>query len=234
VGHPEQARPLEAAVTALRRLVGRLDVVAVVTGRAATDARDLLGEVGRELLIVGNHGVEWLDPAASDPEAAEPEPEARDAMFRALARLPAIDGVTVEGKDPAATIHYRQARNPAAAREAIIAAVQKVVGPELEIREGRLHVELRPAGLPGKGSAVRRIVERHGLTGLLVAGDDVTDLDMFLAARGLVQEAGVSAAVIAIAGGNEVPAPVAAAADAVLADPAAFAELLGELANELA
>ena len=38
------------------------------------------------------------------------------------------------------------------------------------------------AGAADKGTAVAQLITRHGLRGLVVLGDDVTDLDMFRAA----------------------------------------------------
>ena len=60
---------LEAgAETALRALAGRLAVTGIVTGRAAADARAIAGVP--QLLVVGNHGLEWLEPMADQPTPA--------------------------------------------------------------------------------------------------------------------------------------------------------------------
>ena len=61
-------------------------------------------------------------------------------------------------------------------------------------------------------------------------GDDVTDLDMFRAAAEARARGELNAAILAVAGGDEVPAAVAAAADVVLPDPQAVAALLTALA----
>ena len=63
----------------------------------------------------------------------------------------------------------------------------------------------------------------------MVLGDDVTDLDMFRAAAEARAAGRLSAAILAVGGAGEVPAAVAAAADAVLADPPAAAALLSAL-----
>jgi trehalose-phosphatase len=99
------------------------------------------------------------------------------------------------------------------------------------VRAGRMSLELRPAGLGDKGSAVEAVARRHGLRGLVVIGDDVTDLDMFRAAHRLGAEDGLATAVIAVGGGGEVPNEVAAAADALVPDPSAVVELLRSLAG---
>ena len=62
----------------------------------------------------------------------------------------------------------------------------------------------------------------------MVIGDDVTDLDMFRAARRAAGQ-GLAVAVIGVGGGGEVPPEVAAAADVLLPDPAGVVALLRAL-----
>jgi trehalose-phosphatase len=92
-----------------------------------------------------------------------------------------------------------------------------------------MSLELRPAGAGDKGTAVDALARRYRLRGLVVIGDDVTDLDMFRAAHRLRDEGGLVAAVLAVGGAGEVPSEVAAAADAVLTDPPAVVTLLRTL-----
>ncbi len=224
------ARPTPGAVPALNRLAERLAVVAVVSGRAALDVRRMLpGADG--IWVVGNHGLEWLGPAATEPEPIPDEPDVRALVHRAARSVPVVDGVTIEEKGLSATIHYRSASDPDAARFAILQALSDA-GPDLEVREGRRSVEVRPRGAGDKGTALRSIVERFVLRGLLLAGDDVTDLDMFRTAREL-GERGLRSVVLSISGADEVPAAVGEAADGTLADPAAFVELLQSLARDV-
>ncbi len=232
---PDAVIPVAAGLEALGRLADRLAVVGVVTGRAAADARGILGPVGQRLLVIGNHGLEWLAPGAAEPDLTPELVAARQAVRTALGALEASlgDGVRLEDKGISATIHFRGARDPVAADRAVRAALAPVLGGGLELRRGRMAVELRPVGLGDKGTAVRAVIARNGLVGLLVAGDDVTDLDMFRAARDLRDEGDLRATVIGVGGGHEVPAEVAAAADVVLASPAAMAGLLVSLAGSL-
>ncbi|HET6381006.1 MAG TPA: trehalose-phosphatase, partial [candidate division Zixibacteria bacterium] len=65
VRDPAAARPLPGAVEALEALAGRGVLVGVVSGRAAADVRRLLGT--DRLLVIGNHGLEWLEPGAATP-----------------------------------------------------------------------------------------------------------------------------------------------------------------------
>jgi trehalose 6-phosphate phosphatase len=229
VADPAAARPVPAAVEALTALAGRLAVVGVVTGRAASDARRLLGTDA--LLVIGNHGLEWLEAGEHD---VPPQPQlawAAEAVESMVAALRPEPGVWVEHKGLSATVHYRGAADPAAARERLMAALGDVTPHGLALRPGRMSVELRPAGIGDKGTAVERAITRYALRGLVLLGDDVTDLDMFRAAAEARATGRLRATILAVAGSGEVPSAVAAAADALLPDPAAAAELLSALAD---
>jgi trehalose 6-phosphate phosphatase len=93
-----------------------------------------------------------------------------------------------------------------------------------------MSVELRPRDAGDKGSAVTAVVERYALRGLVVLGDDLTDLDMFRAAIALRDAGRLRAAVIAVGGDGEVPAQVAEAADALVRGPDEVVRLLSALA----
>jgi trehalose 6-phosphate phosphatase len=229
VADPSRARLVDGAATALAALADRLAVVAIVTGRAPLDARAMTGLDA--LLIAGNHGAEWLDPGAAASRPSPDRARVRVLLEEALARVPVGDGVTVDDKGLSATIHYRNATDPAVARDAILAALGGEV-PGLELRSGRMSVELRPRGIGDKGSAARTIVERHGLRGVVVMGDDVTDLDMFGAVAELRAGGRLAGAIIGVGAGDaEVPAQVAEAADVLLADPVEAVALLVALAS---
>ena len=218
------------AATALGTLADRIAVTGIVTGRAAADARAIAGVPG--LLVIGNHGLEWLEPDASEPIPAPAFDWVAAALERTLAAVRAMrdPGVTVDAKGLSATVHYRRARDPATARSEILAALAGA-DERIEIREGRMSVELRPAGAGDKGAALREVAARHRLRGLVVAGDDTTDLDMFRAAAELRVAGHLRAAILAVGGGAEVPLAVADAADVVIPSVAAFVALLRRLAG---
>ena len=227
VGDPTAAGLVPGADGTLARLAERLAVVAIVTGRAPLDARRMT-EVP-ELLVAGNHGTEWLEPGAVEPTAAPETARVRGLLVDLLARVPPIDGVFVEEKGLSAAVHYRNAAEPDAARDLVLDALGPL--PDgLERRHGRMSIELRPTGLGDKGAATRQIIDRFGLLGVVVMGDDMTDLDMF-AAVAAARERGVRGAIIGVGGAHETPTEVIAAADVLLADPREAAELLALLAS---
>lgn len=229
VADPALARLVDGTGGALARLAERLAVIAIVTGRAPLDARRMVGVPG--ILVVGNHGTEWLDPDAEAPSSSPAADVARAAIADVLTRFASFPDVAVEGKGLSATVHYRNARDPVAARRRVLAAVESLP-PGIEGREGRMSVELRPIGLGDKGTAARAIVDRFGLRGAVVMGDDVTDLDMFDAVSEFRAAGRLRAAIIAVGGADrEVPAEVSAAADVALADPAEAAQLLDRLSR---
>jgi trehalose 6-phosphate phosphatase len=182
------------------------------------------------LLVVANHGAEWLEPGQAPDAAPAPTSEAVDT---AVSLLPAEDGMTLERKGASVTLHFRKVRDPEATRRRITDLLAGSGLDGVTLHQGRMSVELRPSGSPTKGEALRRLVARFGLRGLVVLGDDVTDLDMFSAAAELRTAGKLSAAILAVAGGDEVPAHVGEAADAVLASPQEAVALLGELARVL-
>lgn len=228
VTDPALARPVPGVAEALERLAWRGVTVAIITGRAPLDARAMLGAAG--LLIVGNHGTEWLRPGSETATTGLDPAEIRASLATALDRLPRLDGVPVEDKGLSASVHYRNAAEPEAARAAILEGLGDVGELGLELRHGRMSVELRPVGAGDKGTAAREVVARHGLRGVVVLGDDVTDLDMFLALTELRDAGRLRVAVIGVGGGGgEVPASVAEAADVVLDGPEQAAALLDAL-----
>jgi trehalose 6-phosphate phosphatase len=229
VNDPPSARALPGAADALAALGQRLAVVGVVTGRGAADARRILGR--DDVLVIGNHGLEWLEPGSNAPAASPELAAAVRAVDRACQSVPDEPGVTVEHKGLSATVHFRNAPDPAAAAARVRAALEAAAIPVISLPPGRMSLELRPEGAGDKGTAVAAVAERHALRGLVVIGDDVTDLDMFRAARRM-RASGAVAAVIGVGGGDEVPPEVAAAADALLPDPAAVVWLLDRLSRD--
>lgn len=227
VPDPDSVRALPGAAAALADLGSRLELVAIISGRAAGDVRRIIGS--DEVMVVGNHGLEWLEPGARAPTPT-PELEAAGAAIRAaLAAVPDEPGVRAEDKGLSATIHFRNAPDPDEAAGRVRLALEAAGLDGITLRAGRMSLELRPADAGDKGTAVRALVERHALRGLIVIGDDVTDLDMFRAASELRAAGRLRAAILAVAGGREVPPEVQAAADAQLRDPAAVVQLLRAL-----
>lgn len=225
---PESAVPLPGVADLLDRAWQRFDVVAAVSGRAARDARRMLGL--DTISYIGNHGFEWLEPRA---RGASPEYEAaavrilpdalpyQPAVAAALARIgaelaPRFPGLRIEQKGVTASVHVRNTPDPAAAEAAAYRLASELAAPHgLRVTRGKLVVELRPPVAVDKGVAVARVIRERGLRAALYLGDDRTDIDAFRTLRRLATEGVCHGVAVAILH-DEAPADLAAEADVTL------------------
>ena len=151
VARPELSHVLPEIPSVLARLVGELEVVAVVSGRQSHQVRELLDVEGVE--IVGTHGLEDAPPMA-------------EAILDELRAVAAAVGAWVEPKGAAAAVHFRSLEDPEAAetassgRLAVIAATH-----DLEVVPGKRILELAPAGRARKGGAVGPRARRGAVRG---------------------------------------------------------------------
>jgi trehalose 6-phosphate phosphatase len=179
VARPDDARLPEPIAQRLARLARR-HPVAIVTGRAVADVRGRLGAFV-PTYVVGNHGAE---DETGDASAARRLAQALDPLRAVLAReRPALAaaGVVAEDKGLSLALHYRQARDPDAAR-ALIGVVLGEASRGLEVSDGKFVVNAVAHGAPDKAHAVHRLVARSGADGALFAGDDLNDEPVFAAA----------------------------------------------------
>lgn len=199
---PTEATVNEMARSALDRLSRQLAIVGAVTGRAAKDGVRLIGL--HDLLVVGNHGLEWHH---RDEEWIHPSAEAsRQAIDTALQEIGAAvanagiaEGVLLEDKQLSASIHYRLSPEPIDAREIILqAASEAASNHRLRVTEGRFVVELRPEVVVNKGTAITELMQSRGLASVVYLGDDVTDVDAFVAIRTLRDEGRASTLSVAV------------------------------------
>jgi trehalose 6-phosphate phosphatase len=207
VPRPEDARVPDQTRNELSRLSARYRLVACVTGRASTVAREIVGVP--ELTYVGEHGLEL------DPRARPWGP--RIHAFAASAPWPE------ERKPLSAAFHFRTASDHEAAREILEAVAEQAHAEGFRTRWGRMVLEVLPPIDASKGTAVRALLEQTALRRALYAGDDTTDLDGFAALDGL--DTAVRVAVVSPEG----PAELARRADVLVDDPVAFLELLRKL-----
>jgi trehalose-phosphatase len=179
---PEAAR-LPAETARVLREIAALNrfSLAVVSGRSLADLKRRLA---LDAIYVGNHGLEIEGGGFSFVhDQAERMREAIDHVCWDLeAALSAVRGVTVERKELSATVHYRQA--PPDLTSWIRATVDATVRPYLSkmfVATAHKAFEIRPRLHWNKGSAVRLLLGRMNAAcpGLICAGDDATDEDMF-------------------------------------------------------
>jgi len=210
VDRPEDAAPPPETRVELERLVATYALVAVVSGRAGEDVRARLGVAGA--VCVGSHGLE-LEPQADRWRRTL-------AAFAADAPWPQPD---IEVKGLAVAFHFRGREDEREAVRELDAIADSAREEGLVARYGRKILEVLPPVGSHKGTAVRRLLEEHGLRRALAAGDDTTDLDSFAALDGL--EVAVRVAVASA----EAPSALLEAADLVVGDTSDFLTLLRKL-----
>jgi len=144
---------------------------AIVTGRSRADVTGRLG-AAKVAHVIGNHGLEPSD------DQQRFERWATRAMDVLSPRLAEVEGIDLESKQYSVSVHYRQARSPVHALQAIMGAVDDL--PERpRVVGGKLVVNLVPADAPHKGSALGALMQRQGMERLIYIGDDETDEDVF-------------------------------------------------------
>lgn len=216
VDAPLKARALPEAMDAIRRLCA-LDqtTVALVSGRDLASLVEV-SQTPDEVLLVGSHGIEVRvdghETSLSDDERAA-RARLSDAVHSAAAGR---DGVFVEEKPAGLALHTRLAdeRTTEAVHEAARAAVGALGDVHERVGKNVLEFAVRSTG---KDDGIERLREVVGATAVLYAGDDVTDEDGFRA----LGEGDLSVKV----------GPGETRATHRVADPAAMAELLAELAG---
>jgi trehalose 6-phosphate phosphatase len=173
---PEQVITPPGARAALERLRG-LCPIAIISGRARDDVRTRVGvEVD---YVLGNHGIEGLPGA--EREMAECVAVSHSWMQQikrgAVAGLQE-PGILVEDKHLSLAVHYRQARDAAAARRDLPARLQ-ALDPAPRIVTGKCVFNLLPPASVDKGTALLRLMELTQAETAIYVGDDDTDEDVF-------------------------------------------------------
>ena len=233
-GTPDETVVSPRCRSALSMLMPRLALVAVLTGRAASTARDMVDVDGA--VYRGNHGLEtWRDGRLEVREEARLHADSihsiAEMLRLALETSGLLPGLLVEDKGVSASFHYRLSPDPARARAAILEALagsREAAG--MVVTEGKLVVELRPPVRVDKGTSLRELVEEHSLRGVVCLGDDTTDVDAFVALHALIAEGACDGLAIGVLGDNT-PESVQREADLLLRGVREVEELLERLAG---
>lgn len=227
---PESATVPDRTRHAIARLVrGEQVHVALVSGRAARDARRLVGVDG--VWAIGNHGFETITPQddlVTDPGLAPYRAHVAQAAAAIAPIVAAHPGTQLEDKTWTLSIHYRRAG--AGVGELLRQELERIRRAHgLELTEGKMVFELRPPVPVDKGTASVALLDRLlGPSGgaALYAGDDRTDEDAFRALRSTRPEA----VTVRIAPEND-EAPAATAAEFMLSGVGAMGAFLDRLAE---
>jgi trehalose 6-phosphate phosphatase len=215
----QSAQPLPEAASLLRRLAGRYARVAVISGRPlAYLAEHLPGAGGTELI-----GLYGLERSGRPPTPAVEKWRAAAATVARVARAEAPDGVVIESKGLAVTLHYRTAPEHQVWVERFAGGQAAQTG--LVAHPGKMSVELRPDVRTDKGTVVAELSEN--LDAVCFIGDDRGDLPAFAVLERL-RAGGVETLAVAV-DGPETPTDLKSAADLVVDGPGAVMDLLSRL-----
>ena len=232
VERAEDAKVSRAIAQLLGDLSRRYRLVACVSGRAAPEARRLVG-VGR-MAYAGSHGAELLEPGASRPRIspafAEWAPRVHEFTEAHDGRELRLVRVRIEDKGPIMAFHWRGAPDEDEARAHVerIAAEAEEAG--LATHWGRKVLEVRPPLPVSKGHAVRELVRHSAARTALFGGDDATDLDAWDALDELVAGGELDAAVRVGVRSDEAPEAIVERADLVVDGVPGFGRVLEALA----
>lgn len=185
---PIVARPELATLSAetrevVRRLAKRYPV-AILSGRGR---EDVASRVGLEhIAYAGSHGYDIAGPGFRH-EVGEGIPERIESAAESLRReLAGLEGVLVEPKRFAISIHFRLAREEDLPRIEQVVDRVEAAHPGLRKGHGKKLFELRPDLDWDKGKALLWLLDAMGLDRELTVpliplyiGDDVTDEDAF-------------------------------------------------------
>lgn len=181
----------------LSELSKKMELVAVVSGRDVRTLREMVGV--KNVTYVGNHGLEVWKAGREQQESEAQIPDGLSADVERGVEAIGISGLSVEDKGMSVAVHYRNSPDPTAARSAVSKMLKSLAAARgLEIRGGKMVLEIGPGGGVNKGTAVDRLARESELTGAIVLGDDVTDCDAFDAVHGLIRERGLKGAAVAV------------------------------------
>jgi trehalose-phosphatase len=217
VARPELARLVDGAAQVISRLVERVRIVAVISGRPGAQVRELVPVPG--VKVVGLYGLSEEEVGRERVQAARREVE------RAAGQVP---GAWVEDKGASLTVHYRAAADPVRAEERLVPTLEDIARDNgMSILRGKRVVEVAVGHVPGKGAVVTSLVRDGALDACLYAGDDWPDLEAFKSLDAL-KETGVVTMKVAVRT-EETPEELVSGADLVVERPGGLVRLLGQL-----
>jgi trehalose 6-phosphate phosphatase len=174
----------------VRKLASRVGTVAIITGRPAPVAVELLGLRANDpdnLFVLGHYGLQrWT---AASGLRVERELDAM-AVSAVRERLPSLlraagapDGVAIEDKGESVAVHVRRTASPDDAFALLRGPLASLAAAHgLRLEPGRMVMELRPSGVD-KGLVVEALVRERGASAVAGAAiracnaarpDDVT------------------------------------------------------------
>jgi len=219
--------------------------IAILTGRTAADVASRVRVGG--ITYLGDHGLQSgtfprhgrssriVTTFRGGHDASHEPAEILATRVPKVLDRPAW--LFVERKGPSVAFHVRQADDRAAARAAVVAAIETVdreLPPhELAHYRGRLVVDLRPRTAGGKREAFEALLAELRPATVVAFGDDSSDADGFAVLREARDVGPCDGLAVAVIGPHGMPDEVRAAADVTLETPFEAARALAALASAL-
>lgn len=226
VEDPSNAHVPDAVLKLLDRLA-TICRVTIVTGRDLNTARRMVPH--DDVTIIGSHGLEpsFDSPLLPGVDRLKLAPALELAEQHVLSAVPAAY-LHIERKSISTAFHFRNAPQLEVPLRMALARL-----PEgLRIREGRMVLEVIPDAQGGKGLALTAVVRHFKTYGMVVLGDDLTDVAMFRAAIEEREEE-QDVLICGVDSGAETPPDIRTLSDVLLRSPDEARELLEELAKAL-
>jgi trehalose 6-phosphate phosphatase len=184
---PDGAQLYPGAADALHSIRAAGVRVVAITGRAAEDAKRMVGL--DDIDYAGNHGFEMLTTAGSivSEEVIAGSLAVQTAMAEIVARASELpDGTLVEDKVFTGSVHYRLTPDPEKASLILRSVLSEIAARHgIALTGGRLIFELRPKLDINKGVFAANDIRLHHIKTAVFLGDDITDVDGFRAIRAL-------------------------------------------------
>lgn len=182
VPDPMAARALPEVAAQVERLAAMPGtVVAYVSGRSLHDLREITEHDDDSLIVLaGSHGAQYWFPGDGAAEAAEESADdgSREELWAAAQPIiERYEGAEFEPKTFGMGVHTRRADREV--ERQVFAEIDALVAdrfPHWRRRAGHRVLEFS-SRTEGKDAAMATLRERLGATGIVFAGDDVTDED---------------------------------------------------------
>lgn len=171
---PEEVRVQPRDLKLLEDLRGAAGgALGLVSGRSLA----VLDELFRPLRLpaAGQHGAERRD-ARGEMHQLWPAPSLTRVFSRIARFAERHDGLVVEDKGRSVALHYRLAPRLADAAQAAVRQAAQEAGPAVEVQDGKMVFEVKPAGCD-KGKAIAAFMREAPFAGRtpVFLGDDETD-----------------------------------------------------------
>jgi len=195
---PDEATVRPECRETLDSLTRQLAAVVVLSGRDLRTAQRMVAL--ETVTYFTNHGIErWEDEAYTVTPEVQPYLERLQEATKRLKERLDMSVYTWEDKGVGLSIHYRTALDPEQARDAALALLDELgISSWMDVREGKMLLDLRLPVSASKGTAVETIIQERGLRGAILMGDDITDMDGFRAARRMEERGAFTSVDVAV------------------------------------